>query len=688
MYATIPQMLYERAQEFPAAELQFSKDKTGVFQSITYGEFSELVLDFGAGLLSRGVHPGTRVGLISDNRKEWLACSMGIMAIGCADIPRGSEATVKDLSYILSFAECSTVIVESNYSLKKIIECKNQLPLLKEVIMIDPTGRETGGTQTDGLALFSFEEILREGKEFRKNVPGAVEEIMFSGEETDTATIIFTSGTTGKPKGVELTHLNFTCQLRGIRGRLPLKPQDKALCVLPVWHIYEREMEYVFMDMGVSLCYSKPVSSVILADMKKIKPQFMACVPRVWEAIYKVIQKQSASGSKAKGVLFKICKRAASAIHVMYDIIHERNLHYKRPAFILRILNKALYVPILLFLPLKILGDNMFFLQAQDTMGGEFKLGMSGGGGLAPYIDKFFNAIGIRIIEGYGLTETAPICAMRDYRKPVLGTIGRAMPYCEIQVRAKDGSLCKPGEQGVLYVRGKNVMHGYYHEPELTAQVLQQGWFNTGDIVVQTYTKELIVRGRQKDTIVLRSGENVEPVPIENKLEESPYVSKAVIVGQDQNCLGALIIPAMDALEHYAQQNDIDCQSANSLLRNEKIRTLIFGEMEKLISPKNGFKSCEKIGKFVFLDKPFEVGVELSAKGSVMRQQVNELYKKQITLMYTDSAMAQQLQSLSDMLAHGIPLPSLNLPNINLESLKTILFKNKKGEQTDEQQHN
>ncbi len=684
MFSTIPQLLYERAQEIPADELQYYKDKTGAFQRISYGEFSELMLDFGAGLLALGVHPKDHVGLISDNRREWLTCSMGIMSIGCSDIPRGSEATVKDLSYILHFAECKTVIVENGYSFKKVLECRESLPDLTTLILIDPSGNETGGAEKDGIKVFSYEDIIQKGKEFRTDVPGATEEIMLSGEETDTATIIFTSGTTGKPKGVELIHQNFTCQIKGIRNRLPLKHGDKSLCVLPVWHIYEREMEYVFMDMGVALCYSKPIAGMILADMKKIRPQFMACVPRVWEAIYKVVQKQSKSGLKAKAVLFNICKGAASLIQMFYDIIHERNLHYKKPLFIMRILNKALYIPILLFLPLKMLGDSLFFIPAQETLGGEFKMGMSGGGGLAPYIDKFFNAIGIRIIEGYGLTETAPVCAMRNYRRPVLGTIGTAMPYCDAQVRRKDGSLCKPGEKGVLFIRGKNVMKGYYRESELTAQVLKDGWFNTGDIVVQTYTREFIVKGREKDTIVLRSGENVEPVPIENKLEESPYIAKAVIVGQDRNCLGALIIPATDSIEDYARQNGLNTENTSALLKDEKIRNLIFSEMEKLISPKNGFKSCEKIGKFVFLDKPFEVGVELSAKGSIIRHKVNELYKKQISLMYTDSAMAQQLQSLSDMLAHGISLPSLNLSNINLEPLKAILFKNKKDEAKDE----
>ena len=671
--------MYEKAQEIPGADLQFYKDKTGSFFGIKYGDFSELMLDFAAGLYSFGAKAGEHIGLISDNRREWLTCSMGIMALGCADIPRGSEATVKDLAYILRFAGCRIVIVESNYSLKKILECRAELSALERVIMIDPAGRETGGAKIEEIALFSYDEIVNEGKDFRKSNPGEVETILDSGKADDTATIIFTSGTTGVPKGVELTHANFISQLESIASMLPLKTGDKALCVLPVWHIYEREMEYYFIYAGISLCYSRPVASMIMADMKKIRPQFMACVPRIWEAIYKALQKQIKSESMGKWMLFGTLSAAAVTIRKLHDIIFARTLRFKRSLVTLQILNKVLYIPIFFLIPLKVLGEILFFNTAREILGGHFKIGTSGGGGLAPKLDRFFNSIGIRVVEVYGLTETAPFCCIRNFRHPVLGTIGKVLPFCEARVIDKNGAECKAGQLGVLYIKGPNVMKGYYKRPELTADVLKDGWFNTGDLVIQSYRGEIVVKGRQKDTIVLRSGENVEPFPIECKLEESEYIAKAVVVGQDKKSLGALIVPAKDAIKEYAEHIGLETSNMATVLKSEPIRALIFKEMERLITVRNGFKPFEKVGKFVFLDKQFEVGVELSAKGGIMRQKIEELYKWQIVMLFSENAV---VQNLGAMLPPNLPnigtMISTNMPS--LESIKSKLQAGKKDE--------
>ncbi|MDE5898076.1 MAG: AMP-binding protein, partial [Treponemataceae bacterium] len=514
MYSTVPQMLYEKAQLIPDTAIQLSKDKSGTFQPVSYGEFAGRMLDFGAGLRAIGAASGEHIGLISDNRKEWLVCSMGIMAAGCCDIPRGSEATVKDLSYILSFAECRTVVAEGGYSFRKILECRAENPNLANVILIDPSEHETGGAELDGLRIFSYDEIIEKGREFRAGHPGQAEELLAAGTGEDTATIIFTSGTTGTPKGVELTHRNFICQLKDLSAFYPIKEGDRILCVLPVWHVYEREMENLFVYLGATLCYSKPVVSMMLSDMKKVSPQFLACVPRIWDGLYKAIQKQVGADAPANWLLFKTLVGATSTIRSFYDIIHGRNQQFKKPLFIMKILNKALYLPILFLLPFRALGEIRFFAKAREAFGGSFKMGKSGGGGLPPKIDRFFNSIGIRLMEGYGLTETAPMCCMRNYRKPVLGTIGRILPFCEGRVVDRHGKECAPGQLGVLYIRGPNVMKGYYKQPELTAQVVSEGWFNTGDLVIRTYKGEILVKGRPKATIVLRSGENVEPFPL------------------------------------------------------------------------------------------------------------------------------------------------------------------------------
>ena len=647
MYKTLPQMIYKKSQDFPELNIQFSKNTEGTFLPTTYKDFVNTMLDFSAGLLSIGEKEYSNIGLICDNRKEWLVCSMGIMATKSRDIPRGSEATIKDLSYILSFAECKTVITENKILFNRILECQNELPALQNIIIINPSDSDLSNFQTNGLNIFSYDEILSKGNNFRQNNPNKIEEIMLSGTEEDSATIIFTSGTTGTPKGVELTHKNFLCQVEDISKRLPLKQGNKALCMLPVWHVYERELEYFLLYVGVALCYSKPAISMLLADMKKVSPQFMATVPRIWDGIYNAINKNIKSTKKGAGIFFTIFTWAATSLKSLRNIIYNRCKYFRKRTVFYHVFSKFLYIPVIFLYPLKWIGDMFYFQRVRNMLGGKFQIGMSGGGSLPLKLDKFFNSIGIRLVEGYGLTETAPICCIRNAKRPILGTIGKIMPYCQAKVVHRNGIECKPGEKGVLYIKGPNVMKGYYKQPELTAEVISEGeWFNTGDLVIKTYNGEIIVKGRQKDTIVLRSGENVEPLPIEDKLSESIYISQAVVVGQDENCLGALIIPDLDNICQYAKQQNINFSDKKQLLKDEEIKKLIYKEMERLINTKNGFKPFEKIGKFVFLDKPFEVGVELSPKQGIIRYKINELYKAKISLMYADSGLQAMLGSV------------------------------------------
>lgn len=647
MYKTLPQMIYKKSQDFPELNIQFSKNTEGTFLPVTYKDFVNSMLDFSAGLLAIGEKEYSNIGLICDNRKEWLVCSMGIMATKSRDIPRGSEATIKDLSYILSFAECKTVVTENKILFNRILECKNELPALQNIIIINPSDSDLSNPKATGLNIFSYDEILSKGNNFRQNNPNKIEEIMLSGTEEDSATIIFTSGTTGTPKGVELTHKNFLCQVEDISKRLPLKQGNKALCMLPVWHVYERELEYFLLYVGVALCYSKPAISMLLADMKKVSPQFMATVPRIWDGIYNAIYKNIKSTKKGAGIFFTIFTWSATSLKLLRNIIYNRCKYFRKRTIFYHVFSKFLYIPVIFLYPLKWLGDMFYFQRVRNMLGGKFQIGMSGGGSLPLKLDKFFNSIGIRLVEGYGLTETAPICCIRNAKRPILGTIGKIMPYCQAKVVHRNGIECKPGEKGVLYIKGPNVMKGYYKQPELTAEVISEGeWFNTGDLVIKTYNGEIIVKGRQKDTIVLRSGENVEPLPIEDKLSESIYISQAVIVGQDENCLGALIIPDLDNISQFAKQQNINFSDKKQLLKDEEIKKLIYKEMERLINTKNGFKPFEKVGKFVFLDKPFEIGVELSPKQGIIRYKINELYKAKISLMYADSGLQAMLGSV------------------------------------------
>jgi long-chain acyl-CoA synthetase len=463
--------------------------------------------------------------------------------------------------------------------------------------------------------------------------PGSAEAEMDKGAEEDTASIIFTSGTTGEPKGVMISHRNFLCQLPSFSLFLELKPADIWLSVLPVWHVYEREIEYAIFYYRTSIAYSKPISSVLMADFQAIRPHWMVSVPRVWEAIMDGITRNV----KAMGGLKKKSFDLAVSLSMAYTYFKDLtfgllpNFHGR-----VRALDAIMgFIPWLLLLPAKSLAQLLIFNRLKQRLGGRFKAGISGGGSLPARVDLFFNSVGLRLQEGYGLTETAPLVSVRQYRKPRRGTIGQLLPDTEARIVDGNGKDLPPGRNGLIWVRGRQVMQGYYKKPEATSAVLStDGWFNTGDIGMLTYDNELRITGRAKDTIVLRGGENVEPVPIEHALRESPYIQHCVVVGQDQKYLAALIVPLQEMIMAFAEEHSIPIVDYELLLQQPEVQQLFTTELAERISPKTGFKPFERVYKFTLLTRPFEPGKELSAKLDMMRHRITALYAREIQRLF------------------------------------------------------
>jgi long-chain acyl-CoA synthetase len=288
-------------------------------------------------------------------------------------------------------------------------------------------------------------------------------------------------------------------------------------------------------------------------------------------------------------------------------------------------------VPLLLLSPVQCLTWLIVFRPIRKRLGGRFKAGISGGGSLPLKVDLFFNAIGIRLQEAYGLTEAAPLVSARRYKAPRRTTVGQLLPGAEARVVDDNGAILPPGRNGHLQVRGEQVMLGYYRKPELTAKVLSaDGWLETGDIAMLTHDNEIRITGRAKDTIVLRGGENVEPVPIELKIRESSWISHCMVVGQDQKYLAALIVPVQDALMGFARENNIPIVDYDSLLQQPEINELIANEVSRLVSAQAGFKIYERIFKITLISKPFEVGDELTAKMELQRSKITAKYGKPI----------------------------------------------------------
>ncbi|TCW61849.1 long-chain fatty acid--CoA ligase [Treponema sp. J25] len=631
---TLPLMFKARAEKMPQIVAQYAKDEKGVFQPKTYAEMYEEVCEIASGLLEIGVQRGDHVGLISDNRQEWLVTDFAILSLGAADVPRGCDSTDAEIAYILSFSDCKVSFAENQKQVEKILVKKEGIPLLTILITYDRVSEETiQAAKTKGVRLYHYSEIRSIGKERRKNKPGEIEAEMEKGQRDDLATIIYTSGTTGEPKGVMLSHGNFLHQLPSLPLIVDLRPGQVWLSVLPVWHSFERIMQYVAPCFNTAIAYSKPVGSIMLADFQAVRPHWMASVPRIWESVRDGIYRNIKQQGGIKKHLFDFFVAVGTAHAYMRNLTFGLlpNFHGR-----IRALDTLIgVIPWLLLTPFKALGNVLVFNKIKAKLGGRFQAGISGGGALPAQVDSFFSAVGILLLEGYGLTETAPVVAVRRSSKPRPGCVGQIILDTEVKVVDEEGRSLPPGHKGLIMVRGGQVMKGYYKKPEATAKVLSpDGWLNTGDLGMLTYDNEIKITGRAKDTIVLRGGENVEPAPIEEKLRESQWIAQCMVVGQDQRYLAALIVPKQDAIMAFAQENNIPIVDYETLLQQPEIYELVANDVADLVSPRNGFKPFERVFKFTLLPKPFEVGRELSHKQELMRHKVVELYAKEIAAMF------------------------------------------------------
>ncbi len=630
---TLTERLKKVSEQYPGNTALMYKNGEGDFQKITHKDLYSMVRIFGAGLASVGIKRGDHVGIISDNRYEWIITDLAILGLGAADVPRGSDSTGLEIGYILNHADCRITFAENPHQAEKILEFRENLPLLEKIILFEGDEEAVSGIDKKGTDFLFYNDIMTAGEKTLADYPSLFEDELSKGDEFDIATIIYTSGTTGNPKGVMLNHSNFNFQLDRIKGDyLFIKQGQIMISILPVWHAFERACEYVFLEAGGGIAYSQPVGSVLIADMAKVKPQWIVSVPRVWEGVRNAIFRNLKKSSAVKKGLFFFFL----AVSEMYNSFRSHVIgtvpEFKKRN---RFADIGIYIiPLILLIPFNLLGHLIVFSKFKKLFGGKFIMGISGGGALPHHVGRFFNAVGIKVHEGYGLTETAPVLSVCKHRKPVHGTVGPLLPDVEFKVLDKDMNPVSPGEKGILYVKSGQVMKGYYKNEKETEKVLKNGWLNTGDIVIATIHREIKIVGRAKETIVFSGGENIEPVPIEDKCLESEYIDQIIVLGQDQRYLAALIVPNFELIEQKASELEIPYMDRDELLSSAEINELIENEIKMRITAKNGFRHFEKIFRFKLLSSPFEVGKELTQTMKLRRSVINEKYKSEIKKLF------------------------------------------------------
>ncbi len=620
-FTTLNDVFAYAQKNFGKKEIFYSKDSNKQFKGRTFSDVYRASENLALSLLQMGLKPGDRVGLMADNRVEWAIADISVLLNGAVNVPRGSDSTPQEIEYILTHSESRYCFVEH----EKLYESlKPILPNTKveKVIILDPSF-----SSKDDKAL-PMSLLITEGENLRKNLP-SLELRTKQVKPDDLFTIIYTSGTTGMPKGVMLSHQNMVYNVVKVPPKVGLSSSDTCLSILPVWHIFERAIDYAVIAEGASIAYTNVRD--LRDDFTKIRPTFMASAPRLWENLYLGIKQKLEKAPENKRKLFDFAYDVVKKFKDGSDYLSGNKLLTKEESPFERAKNTAISITAVvnLFLIAKIL-DGLVFAKIRDVLGGRLSGTISGGGALPAHVDEFFNVIGIPVYEGYGMTECSPIIAVREVGKVIQGSVGKWPEGTSVKILSDQGEVIPRGKMGVIHVKGPQVMKGYYKNEEATNKTIRDGWLNTGDLGFISFNDTVSVRGRVKDTIVLLGGENVEPVPIENLLLENAMVNQVIVVGQDQKSLTALIWPDKERMKEAG----LKWTEGEDLNSNKEVRTYYQNIIKKQISSENGFKSFERLTDFRFLPKPMEVGDELTNLFKMKRNIIHDKYKSLIQGMY------------------------------------------------------
>ena len=619
----------QRWEDLPAFS---SRRPDGTFSSVSYRAWCDRSLALATALIELGVGARDHVAILSDNRFEWILADAAVQFCGAADVPRAADVTADEIAYILGHADVGVAFVENEAVLAKMESVRDRLPGLRHLIVM--AGDADVATSANVHRLRDLEiagEGLRVGGDRR-----AEDRIAFVNPE-DLYTIIYTSGTTGVPKGVRLSHRSIISQVRNLP--FALGPEDRALSILPVWHIYERVFEMLSVSSGLHTYHT--TLRHLGEDLKAARPTIMASAPRLWEGLHRRILTTVEKAPPIRRALFHAARLSSLAVRRAEDFLRGRKVDLTGRLLPVSLLLGAFHATAWLafILPFLLL-DAIVLKKLRAIVGGCFRGTISGGGALPPHVDEFFNDIGIPVLEGYGLTESGTVLAVRTWDRLVIGTVGPAFPGTEIRiVDPVTGAILYPdttrrdlgrGRRGEIHAKGPQMMSGYHKDPEKTAQVLRGGWLSTGDLGLVTFNDCIKIVGRCKETIVLLGGENVEPLPIESKLLESPLIDQCMVVGQDQKQLGVLVVPSVGGFAIFG----IEAADSSSLASRPEVREKIQKEIRRLVSGETGFKPFERIAAVELLCKPFEVGDELTMTFKLKRHVITEKYAHGIKAMF------------------------------------------------------
>ncbi len=573
---------YEKSFKPKEDVLAGKENKKWVKYSIK--EIREAVDNISYGLMQLGIEKGDKIATISPNRPEWNIIDHAILQIGAVHVPVYPTISESDYRYILEHSEVKYIFVSGKELYRKI---KHIVPDIKNV---------------QGLYTFKhideiphLQELIDLGK--KNPAPEALEQRKAEVQPDDVATIIYTSGTTGYPKGVMLSHANILSNVMALKHIFPVDETCRAVSYLPLCHVYERTNIYVLMYLGVSIYYAENMGT-IADNIKEVKPHVLTTVPRLLEKVYdKIMAKGRTLSGMARQLFFYAVKLGSK-----YE--YDNN-------------------PLWLRLQLKLV-DGIIFSKWREALGGNMRAVVSGGAALQPRLARIFNAAGIPLIEGYGMTETSPVIAVNTFKKGErkIGTVGPPLKNLQVKI----------SEQGEILVKGPSVMKGYFKAPEMTAETIVDGWLHTGDVGVTDDDGMLKITGRVKEIFKTSMGKYISPALIENRFKESPFIEEIMVIGENQKFAAALIVPDFEYLRTYCQIKEIKYGKNEEIIRNPEI----LKRFKKEIAHYNSFfGDTEKIKKFELLDHQWSIETgEITANLKLKRKFIHEKYRDKINAIY------------------------------------------------------
>jgi long-chain acyl-CoA synthetase len=567
--------------------------RDGLWAKISTAEVEATVRRLSLGLQDLGLEPGDRIAILSENRPEWVMADFAALCAGAVTVPVYTSLLPDQIRYLLDDAGAKMVVCSDLEMWRKVETVRSALPGLERIMVIE--GDPPAGTH-------ALSDVVEMGRRLEAVEPGRFEASAAAVQAGDLASIIYTSGTTGEPKGVMLSHANFVSNVLALSEFIDFGESDMGLSFLPLSHVLERTATFFLFHVGAAVAYAESIEAVA-SNLVEVRPTILVSVPRLFEKIYSRIMDQVLAGSRLKRAVF-VWALATGKKHAAKTIAGE---------------------PVPVHLSFKHdLARMLVFSKILAKTGGRIRYAICGGAALSRDIAEFFYAIGLRIMPGYGLTETSPVLTGSTPRQVRFGTAGVPIPGVELRI----------AEDGEILARGPNVMMGYYKNEADTREVMKDGWFHTGDIGRIDEDGFLTITDRKKDIIVTSGGKNVAPQPIESLIQASPFIASAVVVGSSRKFISALIVPNFEKLEAWARERGIAFTDRAALCRRPEANALLMDEINRMTP---GLASYERVKRIAVLDREFDLDLgEVTPTLKVRRNIVEEKYAGVIAALYED----------------------------------------------------